>query len=71
MPLTIDEKIAQLQAIRDQHGGDLLMLGMRDVPSLEFRKTADAGTEIYGIRHLPDNRLMRHTEHHLDGSTSV
>ena len=54
MPLTLDEKIAQLQAIRDQHGGDLVIQGVQPLPSLVYKLNADGQEELYSIRYLPD-----------------
>ena len=50
MPQTIDEKIAQLQTIRDEHGGDLLVLGVADSPSAEYRRNDDGKEEVFAIR---------------------
>jgi hypothetical protein len=50
MPLTIDQKIAQLQAIRNERGGDLLVLGIQEAPSSEYRIGADGQEELYAIR---------------------
>ncbi|QHF02429.1 hypothetical protein N015_08400 [Pseudomonas asturiensis] len=50
---TIDQKIAQLQAIRDEHGGHLLVLGIQELPVAEFRKV-DGGIERYAIRYFPE-----------------
>ena len=51
---TIDQMIAQLQAIRDSHGGHLLVLGIQETPSSEYRIGADDKEELYAIRYLPE-----------------
>lgn len=51
MPLTINEKIAQLQAIRDERGGDLLVLGVADSPSAEYRRNDEGKEEVFAIRY--------------------
>lgn len=48
--MTIDQKIAQLQAIRDEHGGQLLVLGIQEAPSSEYRIGAGGQEELYAIR---------------------
>ncbi|WP_187292088.1 hypothetical protein [Pseudomonas syringae] len=50
MALTIDEQIAQLQAIRDERGGDVLVIGVADSPTAEYRLGAEGREEVFAIR---------------------
>ena len=54
MPRTIDETIEQLQFIRENHGGHLLVLGIQEVPTTEYRNAGDGSVEEYGIRYWPE-----------------
>ena len=54
MPRTIDETIEQLQFIRENHGGHLLVLGIQEVPATAYRKAENGEVEKYGIRYFPE-----------------
>lgn len=54
MTRTIDETIEQLQFIREKSGGQLLVLGIQEVPTTEYRKTEGGDAEEYGIRYWPE-----------------
>lgn len=54
MPFTIDETIAQLQALREHHGGHLLVLGVQEVPVMDYRQADEGKVVTYAIRYFPD-----------------
>ncbi|MBX9404808.1 hypothetical protein K5E40_03845 [Pseudomonas baetica] len=54
MTRTIDETIEQLQFIREKSGGHLLVLGIQEVPTTEYRNAGDGSVEEYGIRYWPE-----------------
>ena len=54
MPRTIDDTIEQLQFIRENHGGHLLVLGIQEVPATAYRKAENGEVEKYGIRYFPE-----------------
>lgn len=54
MLLTVDEKIAQLEAIRDEHGGHLLVIGVTESPSAEHRLNPEGREEVFAIRFHPE-----------------
>ncbi|MBD8597363.1 hypothetical protein [Pseudomonas sp. CFBP 8772] len=51
---TINQKIVHSQAMRNEHAGQLLVLGIQLVPSPEYRIGAGGKEDLYAARCNPE-----------------